>query len=88
MARSKVIEGLKDAVRHARAENGNPHDVCKCGDYRRDHKDGYGPCVFNAYEGGPHGDSRCRKFRLSKTAEEGGDLGRPVPPHGSGPDNQ
>ena len=84
MAKSKIITGLKEAVRHARAQNGHPLDTCKCGDYRRDHKDGHGPCVFNHTRGGPHGDSQCLRFRLSRPAEEG----RPVPPHGSGPDNQ
>lgn len=26
----------------------DPLDACVCGDYRRDHKDGTGPCKFNA----------------------------------------
>lgn len=69
MARSLVIEGLKEAVRHARAQNGKPYDVCKCGDYRRDHKDGHGACMFNGTEFDlTHGGKDCRKFHLASAA--------------------
>ena len=43
-------------------------DTCACGDYRKDHKDGDGPCAFNHIPGNVHGQSQCFKFRLSKTA--------------------
>ena len=38
-------------------------DACRCGDYRHQHKDGRGPCVFNGR--GPdacHGNEDCMKF--------------------------
>lgn len=47
-------------------------DVCFCGDYRRDHKNGTGACAFNAYPmngGASHGFRRCHKFRLSEAHE-------------------
>jgi hypothetical protein len=28
-------------------DRGHPLDECECGDYRRNHKDGTGPCTFN-----------------------------------------
>lgn len=69
MAKSKIIEGLKDAVRHARAQNGKPYDVCKCGDYRHGHKDGYGACMFNGTEFDlTHGGKNCRTFRFAGAA--------------------
>lgn len=40
-------------------------DVCECGDYRSQHRDGGGPCKFNAPEntGHSHGDN-CMSFQL------------------------
>lgn len=49
----------------------HPLDTCECGDYRRDHLDGDGPCNFN--DGGRdlcHGFRDCKAFRLSKRYEE------------------
>lgn len=47
----------------------NPEDICKCGDARRDHKDGKGKCGFN-YHHFPldHPWNFCHKFRLSYNA--------------------
>ncbi len=45
-------------------------DTCACGDYRRDHKDGAGACIFNHTPGGPHGQNQCATFRLHKAATE------------------
>lgn len=40
------------------------YETCACGDYRKDHKDGTGPCIFN---GGRfdlcHGGTDCHEFR-------------------------
>lgn len=47
-------------------------DVCFCGDYRRDHRDGKGACAFNAYPyngGVTHGFQPCTRFRLVKEAD-------------------
>lgn len=64
-------------------------DMCACGDYRKDHRDGTGPCAFNHIPGNVHGHSQCMQFRLFR---EAADIplpyetpGRPVPPRGSGP---
>jgi hypothetical protein len=45
----------------------DPHDVCTCGDYRRQHKCGTGSCCFNSYIGG-HGMGlrSCIRFKLSQ----------------------
>lgn len=41
----------------------HPLDVCVCGDYRRDHKNGTGPCTFGLDLS--HGFTACNEFRLS-----------------------
>lgn len=44
-------------------------DTCECGDYREDHKDGHGICIFsaNARVGDGHfGAGKCEKFRLAR----------------------
>lgn len=46
------------------AEETSPLDVCKCGDYRRQHKDGVGRCLL----GDLCTPSGCHKFRLSHPA--------------------
>lgn len=48
-------------------ELNHPVDVCYCGDYRKDHKDGSGVCIFtvNARGDGHHGAGRCDKFVLA-----------------------
>lgn len=43
-------------------------DMCACGDYRRDHKDGTGRCRMP--DDLTHGFKPCLEFRLSKTATE------------------
>jgi hypothetical protein len=40
----------------------NPYDICVCGDYRRDHEGGTGPCTFPADQVAGH--EPCRAFRL------------------------
>jgi len=41
-------------------------DTCECGDYRRDHVDGVGPCRLpNTLV---HGYKPCERFRLSEKA--------------------
>jgi len=42
----------------------HPLDECECGDYRRDHLNGTGPCTFNkgAFDL-THGGRDCLKFR-------------------------
>ena len=52
--------GLVDA---ARAAN---FDICKCGDYRRDHLHGSGACTFN---GGSHPVHHCTAFDLDTEAD-------------------
>ncbi len=48
----------------------SPHDICHCGDARRDHKNGTGACIFN--EPGRfdlcHGGEDCVEFRLHEKA--------------------
>lgn len=42
-------------------------DVCECGDYRHQHKDGSGVCCFNKPNGIGHGLApNCEKFRPAK----------------------
>jgi len=43
-----------------------PLDVCVCGDYRRDHENGTGPCTFGLDLS--HGFTDCAEFRLSSNA--------------------
>ena len=44
----------------------NPKDVCKCGDYRYQHKNGIGQCVFNDFPNHGHSGGRgCDAFDLS-----------------------
>ncbi len=45
-------------------------DTCKCGDYRRDHVDGIGPCRHNKPRDMTHGYKDCTEFRLSSEATE------------------
>lgn len=45
----------------------DPNDTCECGDYRKDHVDGVGPCRFNG--GGfdlLHCGQDCHRFRLDE----------------------
>ena len=47
----------------------DPLDICRCGDYRRDHARGAGACIFNpkhAIGDGHFGAGRCDKFQLSR----------------------
>jgi len=48
----------------------SPHllDICRCGDYRKDHKDGEGICIFTtgSRKDGHFGAGRCDAFLLSK----------------------
>jgi hypothetical protein len=47
----------------------DPHDTCRCGDYRRDHPRG-GPCIFGSSHGIPRDqpEAHCAGFRLSRYA--------------------
>jgi hypothetical protein len=48
-------------------------DTCVCGDYRRDHVDGHGPCRFNGRIFDPcHADQDCNSFRLESRALSNG----------------
>lgn len=50
----------------------SPYDICACGDYRRDHDGGTGPCTFPADRVAGH--EPCRRFQLavrSKAAARG-----------------
>ena len=38
-------------------------DMCECGDYRRDHKDGVGECIHNKRGDLTHGMKNCEAFR-------------------------
>jgi len=45
--------------------------ICVCGDPRRDHKGGDGPCSFNKPEGlGHHGAPNCDEFRADPFLDE------------------
>lgn len=46
----------------------HPQDICRCGDYRRSHRGGIGPCGLNSLGHGVPG-YRCTEFRLLKYAE-------------------
>lgn len=49
----------------------HPLDLCECGDFRRCHLDGAGPCKFN--DGGRdlcHGMKDCTAFRLARRYTE------------------
>jgi hypothetical protein len=45
------------------ADNLHDLDVCQCGDYRRSHKEGIGPCNLNSLGHGVPG-YQCEKFVL------------------------
>lgn len=58
---------------------GHPKDVCYCGDYRDQHKDGTGPCVFNGRGSDAcHGNEDCMSFRLHEHAPTADELA-PIP---------
>lgn len=42
----------------------HPLDICYCGDFRKDHKDGTGACIFSGgWRGDGHsGAGRCDRF--------------------------
>lgn len=42
----------------------SPFDICKCGDYRRDHRRQGGGCIFNKPGLGHHGAGDCEKFEF------------------------
>jgi hypothetical protein len=44
---------------------GAGYDLCECGDYRHQHKDGEGECSLNGL--GHGGAPACLKFRMSKS---------------------
>lgn len=46
----------------------SPLDTCVCGDYRRDHENGSGPCLHNKPRDLTHGYLDCMSFRLSRRA--------------------
>ncbi len=47
--------------------HGHPLDSCECGDYRRDHENGTGPCKFNrAGFDECHANENCTAFVLSE----------------------
>lgn len=58
----------------------DPHDICRCGDYRQDHTNSLlsgelslrndGACIFGYSHGIPHDqpEARCERFRLSRAA--------------------
>lgn len=45
-------------------EPGHPFDICYCGDFRKDHKDGTGACIFSidSRSDGHSGAGRCDRF--------------------------
>jgi hypothetical protein len=53
-------------------------DICKCGDYRRDHKNGVGAC--RQADDITHGFKRCRRFRLSALNADEAELLTPPEP--------
>ena len=57
-------------------QHDHPYDVCKCGDYRRDHKDSVGPCRHNKLNDLTHGMQDCTKFRFASPAVIGGNYHR------------
>lgn len=51
----------------------DPFDICECGDYRCQHKDGTGPCNFNKHpnNGGiSHGNKACMSFKLAQPTDK------------------
>jgi len=46
----------------------HPKDVCDCGDYREQHRDGTGPCVMNRPGDMCHGFRDCLQFTLWQRA--------------------
>jgi hypothetical protein len=47
--------------------NAHPEDICYCGDFRKDHKDGTGRCIFNDEVRDGHGGAGpCYQFRLAQ----------------------
>lgn len=45
----------------------SPYDICECGDYRRDHEGGTGPCTFPPEWIAGH--EPCRGFRLAMASQ-------------------
>lgn len=52
------------------ARTQDPLDVCRCGDFRRQHQDGKGKCQCPSYVGTDRGRCGCWAFRLANTAEQ------------------
>lgn len=46
------------------------NDQCECGDYRKDHVDGVGPCKYNNPNDLTHGMEDCVAFRLAGQCDE------------------
>lgn len=45
----------------------SPYDICECGDYRRDHEGGTGPCTFPPERIAGH--EPCRGFRIAMRSQ-------------------
>lgn len=74
----ELLETIREQIRVEVAPQGagmmdwkvSDFDLCHCGDYRKDHKDGTGACVFNHTPGNVHGSAKCMQFRISREAAE------------------
>ena len=45
----------------------DPYDVCECGDYRKSHPGGVGPCGYCANSRAPY--DNCSRFRFAYSRE-------------------
>lgn len=59
-------------IQDSAVPNDDPLDLCFCGDYRRDHKDGKGACIFSVGSRGDghFGSGYCDAFRLHRRARQ------------------
>jgi hypothetical protein len=57
-----ILDGKIGRIHHVLVES-HPLDVCVCGDYRKQHKDGVGACMCNGL--GHGGAPACYRFELS-----------------------
>ncbi len=50
-------------------DKGAPHDICKCGDYRKSHENGAGPCYVCVSGTTRQPWPNCKEFRFSHSEE-------------------
>ena len=65
---NNLVDALNETHLAEPAQFTHPLDQCECGDFRRDHKDGTGACIFSSgSKGDGHsGAGECVQFKLHR----------------------